>query len=293
MTVLLLVAGVLSAVHLVGVLTTSPLLPSAEVLAWVALAGVALVAGASASWPVRLALLAVPLGLAVPAAVAYLRHFVAEWNGEAGGYGFVGYTPLGPLQPAWAERWWFLVPGVVGCVAVAVLVRALSGAHDGSPNRVDRILAAVLAGGFVAGCYYDLTYRWSAWENWTVGGFLGTALPPVLLAGVLLGLGLTILVRVGARTLAVGTALLALTLLGGAWQVGRRGRSGGGDGPEEVFLMPEHGSLLSLMPEFTSLAVPPAVLSFAQLVAAAALLVGCRRVVLARKRAHGGVRPGS
>ncbi|WP_434743049.1 hypothetical protein [Micromonospora sp. SH-82] len=296
---LLVAAAVLTCVHLVGAAVTSPLLPSAPVLVWAALLAYAVVAGWSAPGPVRSAMVAVPVAMGVPAVVDHTRRLLAE----AGGYGWTGYSGTSGLASGWTSRWWELVPALGGCLALGVLVWRLPVPAGRSPTPGDRVVAAVCGAGFVAYLAYDLRHRWVAEDRWTPAGFVGTAAPVVLLAVVLLVLGLVLVVRCRARVVGVGAALLAVALAAAPWPVqwitdswsgaGSGPRTGaypgGGVGAPELVL-PVHGPALVPLPEHTSLAVLPALVLAAQVVAVAVLLVGLGRGAGSRTRAHGAVR---
>jgi hypothetical protein len=276
---LLLACAGFATTYLVGELFRTPLLPSAELLAWVALAAYLVVAGRDAPVRVRLALAA---GLVILGALAA---FPLLSTVESGSYrqGFVALSQA-PRESALdiaAEAVRDAVPVLVAyaCLALAALFL---------PRRRTRAGIAVA----VVGVCIAVTY--AALEVWSRDGLASVlaAVPPLLVAV----LGFLVAGRISRWVPTIGLALLGLAAL-----------SLLGDVLDRVYLSPLYkgeaflepglrfGTEKSAAVSFGAVAGPPA-LGFAlapviQLAAAAAITAGCLRRPTTPPEAAGVDRP--
>ncbi|MGN9913296.1 hypothetical protein ACTMTJ_37735 [Phytohabitans sp. LJ34] len=193
---LLLACAAFGATYLIGELFGSPILPSAELLAWVALAAYLAVAGRGAPLRVRLALAS---GLVILSALAAISLF-STVDSYPSHFGVMAYTEL-PRQSALhvaSSAVWDDVPALVayGCLALAALFL---------PRRRTRVGIAVA----VVGIGVAVTY--TVLELWSRDGLapVFAAVPPLLVAV----LAFLVAGRTTPWVPTVGLALLGLAAL--------------------------------------------------------------------------------
>ncbi len=262
---LLLACGAFGATYLVGELFGSPLLPSAELLAWVSLLAYVAVAGRDSPPRVRLAL---ATGLVILGAIAAFSLFSTVDSGPSG-VSFLAFDepPRESALDIAAEAVRDALPVLVAyaCLALAALFL---------PKRRSRGGIAVAVSGIGVAVTYTVL------ELWSRDGFASVfaAMPPLLVAV----LAFLVAGRVSRWTATAGLALLGLAALSVLDDVLDRVYVN----PTryaEVFLAPglrysvQESSAVSL-----SAMVDPPALGFTlapaiQLAAAAAIAAGCLR----------------
>jgi hypothetical protein len=262
---LLLACGGFGATYLVGELFGSPLLPSAELLAWVCLVAYVVVAGRDAPVRVRLALAA---GVVILGALAAFTFFSTVDAGP-GGLGFMALD-----EPPRESALDIAADAVREALPVLVAYACLALAALFLPKRRTRAGIAVA----VVGIGVAVTY--TVMELWSRDGLASVfaAMPPLLVAV----LAFLVAGRVWRWTAAAGLALLGVAAL-----------SVLGDVLDRVYVSPlNHGEVFlqpglrysvqeSVAVSLSAVGGRPA-LGFAlvpviQLAAAAAIAAGCLR----------------
>lgn len=195
---LLLASAGFGVVHLVGELFGAPLLPSAELLAWVSLLGYVAVAGRHASTRVRLALAG---GLAILGVLAAVRLLSTVDSSSSAGFQFLSpdRAPRSNALELAGDAVWEATPWLAAyaCLALAAIFL---------PKRRTRAGIAVAALGIgVAVTYVGL-------EVWSRDAGLAAAIaaaPPLLVAVLAFAVG----GQVSRWLPTAGLALLALAAL--------------------------------------------------------------------------------
>lgn len=248
---LLLACAAFGATYLVGELFGSPLLPSAELLAWVALAAYLAVAGRDAPMRVRLALAA---GLVILGALAAISLFSTVDSGPSA-MGFLAFTepPRESALDVAGDAVWDAVPALVayGCLALAALFL---------PARRTRVGIAVA----VVGIGLAVTY--TVLELWGRDGLASVfaAVPPLLVAV----LAFVVAGRATPWVPTVGLALLGLAAL-----------SLLGDALDRVYLYPLYEPDAFLQPGLRYSVQESAAVSLAEMVSPPALGIALAPVI--------------
>jgi hypothetical protein len=258
---LLLACAGFGATYLIGELFHSPLLPSAELLAWVALAAYLAVAGRDAPLRVRLALAA---GLVILGGIAAASLFSTEDGGRLG-FLALSEAPRESALDVAAEASRDAVPvlAAYACLALAALFL---------PKRRTRAGIAVATVGVGVAVVYAVLEVWG--RNGLASVF--AAVPPLLVAV----LAFLTAGRVSRWLPTVGLALLGLAALALL-----------GDVLDRVYVHPPSRTDTFLAPGMTYEArdavafgavsgvpaVDSAVTTFVQLAAAAVVTAGCLR----------------
>ncbi|MBB4957832.1 hypothetical protein [Micromonospora polyrhachis] len=153
---LLAASGGFTVIHVTGLLFNAPILPYAEVLAWGALVGYAVLAGRTAPARVRLALLGGLSALGAIALVGYLQPAEADQGptrflstADRNASAWFSYSPLadasvpGPFESMGLRPWQFLLM-VAGYAALSVAVLAAPARRSPRAARIGALVGAGL-----------------------------------------------------------------------------------------------------------------------------------------------------